>query len=197
MNLNWIWIKFNSAKSSTEHYSYLICKKLGITKDHKSFRLDLIHDLIKDSVNDDNSFKRVTRSGKDRQANSIDVNENRFKKIWVSSSFELPVCRLVGNNHYVEYRNNRETCLWCQYQQKKIEGSTLQNSPQSNYWCSEYNVSLYCNKSHWTCFKEFHTFVENWFFCYILNLKIVLMNLKNNNNKKYVILMDLQTSLKV
>ena len=44
--------------------SYLICKKLGITKDHKSFnhksfRMDLIRNLIKDSANN-NSSKRVT-----------------------------------------------------------------------------------------------------------------------------------------
>ena len=64
--------------------SYLICKKLGITKDHKSFRMDLIRVLIKDSAKNDNSFKRVTRSGKcddDKQTDSIDVHENRSKKI--------------------------------------------------------------------------------------------------------------------
>jgi len=43
--------------------------------------MDLIRDLIKDSAKNDNSFKRVTCSDKDRQVNSIDVNENRFKKI--------------------------------------------------------------------------------------------------------------------
>ena len=37
-----------------------------------------IRDLIKDSVNDDNS-KRVTRSG---QAGPIDVNKNKSKKMW-------------------------------------------------------------------------------------------------------------------
>ena len=61
--------------------SYLISKKLEITQDHKSFRLELIHQLIKDSINNNNSLKRTTWS--DDQ--SINEDDHNTKKIRVST----------------------------------------------------------------------------------------------------------------
>ena len=91
--------------------SYIIGKKLGINQNHKSFRLELIQELIKDSLNNNNT-KRTTRSDSDSQsARMEEVLDKSAKKIRVSGSFELPLCRLNGNKHYVEYRETREACL--------------------------------------------------------------------------------------
>jgi len=87
--------------------SYLISKKLEITQDHKSFRLKLIRQLIKDSINDNNSLKRTIWS--DDQ--SINEDDHNIKKIRVLNSYELPLCRRNDNNHYVEYRKKRKACL--------------------------------------------------------------------------------------
>ncbi|CAG8698627.1 4989_t:CDS:2 [Cetraspora pellucida] len=89
--------------------SYLICKKLNIAEEHKAFRLALIRDLIKNFLN---PLKRTTQSG-DNNVQIIEKdNTNVNKKFRVSANFELPLCRLVGNSHYPEYReSDRGACL--------------------------------------------------------------------------------------
>ncbi|CAG8848751.1 7022_t:CDS:2, partial [Racocetra persica] len=118
--------------------SYLICKKLNIAEEHKAFRLALIRDLIKDSLN---PLKRTTRS-EDNNVQIIEKdNTNVNKKFRVSANFELPLCRLVGNSHYPEYReSDRGACLWCRYLFKKDNETYQQNPPQSQIWCSECSV---------------------------------------------------------
>jgi hypothetical protein len=78
--------------------SYIISKKLEIIQDHKSFRLEIIRQLIKDSIN--NSLKRSTHSDDNNQSEGSFSSSS--KKIRVSDSYELPICRLTGGNHYVE-----------------------------------------------------------------------------------------------
>ncbi|CAG8781746.1 25737_t:CDS:1, partial [Dentiscutata erythropus] len=86
--------------------SYLICKKLNIAEEHKVFRLVLICDLIQDSLN---SLKRTTQS---ENKNEQIIKKDNNKKFQVTSKFELPLCRLVGNNHYPIYReNDRGACF--------------------------------------------------------------------------------------
>jgi len=51
--------------------SFIICKNLKLCDNHKSFRLQLVNDLIKDAKN--NPFKRTTRSN--------DQDPNRYKKV--------------------------------------------------------------------------------------------------------------------
>ncbi|CAG8691275.1 2599_t:CDS:2, partial [Gigaspora rosea] len=61
-------------------------------EEHKAFRLALIRDLIKDSLN---PLKRTTRS-EDNNVQIIEKdNTNVNKKFRVSANFELPLCRLV------------------------------------------------------------------------------------------------------
>ncbi len=119
--------------------------------------MELIRQLIKDLIDDNNSLKRIIHSNDNKQLEQ-DLGHSA-KKIRVLDSYKLLLCRLVGN-HYVKYRNKREACLWCHFQQKKGGEITLQNPPQSNFWCNECNVPLCCNKNRQTCFKEFHTFKE-------------------------------------
>jgi hypothetical protein len=133
--------------------SYLICKKLNIINDHKAFRLALIWELVKDSLN--NPLKRTTWSEED-ESNII----NNKKKLRVSSNFELPLCRLIGDDYYPKYSVKRKACLWCRFLIKKDNNSSQQNPPQSQIWCNSCGVALCCNKVRPNCFKEFHTYIE-------------------------------------
>ncbi len=70
--------------------------------------------------------------------------------------FELPAIRFVDNNHFPEHKEKRDGCLWCHYKYKKDNEITMKNLPQSQLWCSCYDVALCCNKQR-SCFKDFHT----------------------------------------
>ena len=111
--------------------SYLISKKLNIINELKAFRLVLVWELIKTSLKD--SLKRTTRSEEnDDQSRNTDSK----KKLRVSSKFEFPVGRLIGDDHYPEYSNKREGCLFCRFLIRKNDNSFQQNPPQSQIWCT-------------------------------------------------------------
>ncbi len=110
--------------------------------------------MIKDSLN--NPLKRTTRSEENDESSIMDNK----KKLRVSSNFELPLCRLIEDDHYPEYSNKREGCLWCRFLIRKNNSSSQQNLPQSQIWCNSCGIALCCNKARPNCFKEFHTYIE-------------------------------------
>jgi hypothetical protein len=128
---------------------FIICKELKLCVDHKSLRLQLVRDLIKDATG--NPFKRTTRSD---DQDPIE-EQTAIKKYRVTDSFELPLIRFVGNNHFPEHKERRDACLWCRYMYKKNNDAHLKNPPQSQLWCSICGVALCCNKQR-SCFKDFH-----------------------------------------
>lgn len=79
----------------------------------------------------------------------------------VSKYYKLSDIRLVGTNHYPEWRNNRVACVWCRWEAKNNDKNINEkNPPQSQIWCNKCNVALCCNKSRSSCFEKYHTYVE-------------------------------------
>ena len=90
----------------------------------------------------------------------MNAEKDNRKKLHISSKFELPLCRLIGNDHYLEYSDKREGCLWCRFLIKKNSSLSQQNPSQSQIWYSSYGVTLCYNKARLNCFKEFYTYIE-------------------------------------
>ena len=133
--------------------SFLICKELKLCDDHKNFRLQLVNNLIKDATSD--PLKRKTWSSEDQ---SLIEEKTNVKKYRVTNSFELPVDRFVGNEHFPEHKEKRDAYLWCRYKSRDNEKAS-KNPPQSQLWCSGCGIALCCNKQR-SCFKKFHTISE-------------------------------------
>ncbi|CAB5293126.1 unnamed protein product [Rhizophagus irregularis] len=111
--------------------SYLILKKVNTNINHKDFRLQIVWDLIEESLKESEK-KLYTR-------NQVDKLTNQFKFIYidpqqyVTAKYELPIIRLFPEGHYPEWRETRSSCVW----------------------------SLCCNKERSNCFKDFHTYKED------------------------------------
>ncbi len=86
--------------------------------------------------------------------------KNDNKRYRVSDVFELPATRLIGNDHFPEYREERNSCLWCRYDLKRKNAPRTQNPPQSQIWCSKCDVVLCCNNKRPNCFKYYHSVQE-------------------------------------
>jgi hypothetical protein len=136
--------------------SFIISKKLDISHEHKAFRIQIVKELIKEATL--NPLKRATRNNEDEEAAG---KKNDCKKYRVFTKFELPEVRLVGE-HLPEYREERNSCLWCRYEFKKTNTSKSpsQSFPRSQIWCSKCNVSLCCNNSRPNCFKYYHSRID-------------------------------------
>lgn len=113
----------------------------------KDFRITLAWELIRDALGD----------GKKNESQELQAPSKR-KRIIVNKNFELPLTRLLGGDHLVEWRQKREACVYChylaQYGKKSI---SYDNPPQSNLWCAKCNVPLCVSKARPHCFKIFHS----------------------------------------
>ena len=139
--------------------SYLIFKKSGKNISHKDFRIELIWDLIKSGLEEDNSIKKPnTRSQVDKLTQKfkfVEVDPLK-KQQYVTTKTELSPVRLIVGNHFPEWREERSSCIWCKYLNKKAQKQASKDPPQSQLYCIECNVALCCNKSRSSCFKDYH-----------------------------------------
>ncbi|UZO25158.1 uncharacterized protein OCT59_017439 [Rhizophagus irregularis] len=128
----------------------------GENIEHKEFRLQLVWDLIKEGLEEEE--KQHTRS-------YIDELTNKFEHIqiepskryqYVTSNFELPLERLSPGGHFPEWREARSSCIWCKYLTKKVQKKAERDPPQSQIYCIKCSVALCCNKNR-SCFKDYHT----------------------------------------
>ncbi|GES76911.1 piggyBac transposable element-derived protein 4-like [Rhizophagus clarus] len=142
--------------------SYLILKKVNTNINHKDFRLQIIWDLIEESLKESEK-KPHTR-------NQVDELTNQFKFIYVdptkkqqyvTTKYELPIIRLFPEGHYPEWRETRSSCVWCKYLVKKNQEKAAKNPPQSQLYCIKCDLALCCNKERSNCFKDFHTYRED------------------------------------
>ena len=143
--------------------SYLILKKVNTNINHKDFRLQIVWDLIEESLKESEK-KPHTR-------NQVDELTNQFKFIYVdptkkqqyvTTKYELPIIRLFPEGHYPEWRETRSSCVWCKYLVKKDhQGKAAKNPPQSQLYCIKCDLALCCNKERSNCFKDFHTYKED------------------------------------
>lgn len=143
--------------------SYLILKKSGINISHKDFRIQLVWDLIKAGLEENELHIPHTRSQIDeltKQFKFIEVDPSK-KQQYVTKNFELPLKRLSSDDHLPEWREARSSCVWCKYLTKKSQRKALKDPPQSQLYCIKCNVALCCNKSRSNCFKDYHTQKED------------------------------------
>jgi Transposase IS4 len=141
--------------------SYLVLKKSDKNISHKDFRMQLVWDLIKAGL-EEKEKKPNTRSQVDELTNQfkfIQVDATKQQQ-YVTANFELPSERLLPDGHLPEWREARNSCIWCKYLIKKDQKETTKNPPQSQLYCIKCNVALCCNKSRSNCFKDYHTQVE-------------------------------------
>ena len=62
------------------------------------------------------------------------------KQQYITANFELSPLRLIGDNHFPEWREERNGCIWCKYLNKKAQKMISKNLPQSQLWCIKCNV---------------------------------------------------------
>ncbi|RHZ58025.1 hypothetical protein Glove_379g16 [Diversispora epigaea] len=152
--------------------SYLIFKKSGKNTNHKDFRLQLVWDLIKSSMEENEPSKPNTRDyikELTQQFKFIQVDPTK-KHQYVITNFELSPIRLTSDGHFPEWREERSSyghfpewreerssCVWCKYLNKKAQKKALRDPSQSQLYCIKCNVALCCNKNRSSCFKDYHT----------------------------------------
>ena len=139
--------------------SYLIFKKSGKNINHKDFRLQLVWDLIKSSMEENEPLKPNTRGyvkELTQQFKFIQVDPTK-KHQYVTTNFELSPLRLTSDGHFPEWREERSSCVWCKYLNKKAQKKALKDPSQSQLYCIKCNVALCCNKNRSSCFKDYHT----------------------------------------
>lgn len=138
--------------------SYLILKKSGVNISHKEFRLQLVWDLVKAGL-EENQKQPKTRSNVEELTNKfkfIQVDPTKRHQ-YVTSNFELPLERLSPDGHFPEWREARSSCIWCKYLTKKAQKKAEKDPPQSQLYCIKCNIALCCNKNRSSCFKDYHT----------------------------------------
>jgi hypothetical protein len=136
--------------------SYLILKKSGENIEHKEFRLQLVWDLIKEGLEEEE--KQHTRSYVDELTNKFEFIQVEPPKRYqyVTSDFELSLERLSSGGHFPVWREARSSCIWCKYLTKKVQKKAERDPPQSQIYCIKCSVALCCNKNR-SCFKDYHT----------------------------------------
>ena len=138
--------------------SYLIFKKSGKNINHKDFRLQLVWDLIKSSIEEDESSKPNTRGHIEKITQKfkfIQVDPTK-KHQYITTNFELSPLRLTSDGHFPEWREERSSCVWCKYLNKKAQQKALKDPLQLQLYCIKCNVALCCNKNRSSCFKDYH-----------------------------------------
>lgn len=97
--------------------SYLIFKKSGKNISHKDFRLQLVWDLIKSSMeeNKPNIWSNIEELI--QKIKFIEVDPLK-KNQYIIIKFELSPLRLTPNRHLKE---ERSSCMWCEYLNKKSQ----------------------------------------------------------------------------
>jgi len=142
--------------------SYLIFKKKDVNIKHKDFRLELVWDLIKAGL-EEKEKKPNTRSHVDELTNQfkfIQVDPSKRYQ-YVTTNFELPLERLSPGDHFPEWREARTSCVWCKYLTKQAQKRAEKDPPQSQLYCIKCNVALCCNKNRSSCFKDYHTQIND------------------------------------
>jgi hypothetical protein len=136
--------------------SYLILKKSGENIEHKEFRLQLVWDLIKEGLEEEE--KQHTRSYVDELTNKFEFIQVEPPKRYqyVTSDFELSLERLSSGGHFPVWREARSSCIWCKYLTKKVQKKAERDPSQSQIYCIKCSVALCCNKNR-SCFKDYHT----------------------------------------
>jgi len=143
--------------------SYLILKKSGINISHKDFRIQLVWDLIKAGLEENELHIPHTRSRIDdltERFKFIEVDPTK-KQQYVTKNFELPLKRLSPDGHLPEWKELRTSCVWCKYLVKKAQKEITKDPSQSQIYCIKCNVALCCNKNRSNCFKDYHSQTEN------------------------------------
>jgi hypothetical protein len=132
--------------------SYLIYKRNNIITDglpHKVFSLQLLWALIEDALKEEMDLGMTTRNNQQTSFASSSSSSRKLPYITVNS--QLPNDRLTTGNHFVEWKEERYSCMLCRYLLLK----TGQKTPLSNFWCTSCNVPLCCNSNR-NCFKIYH-----------------------------------------
>lgn len=128
--------------------SYRITRTLGLTQEHKEFRLELVWSLV--------NFANDTGEVQLRDSTKTKKKLKEMKRPKVTKHFKLSDSQLEPGNHLVEWRKNREACRWCSWLANQKKFNMDRKSPnRSNLWCVGCNVPLCCNMDR-NCFSEFH-----------------------------------------
>ena len=120
--------------------------------------------------------KPNTRSRVEKLVRFNDKNDDHSTKRYVTNKFELSLVTLSPDGHLPEWREQRNSCMWCKYLVKKMCNKKNENEnnekktpninnnmkapknpPQSQIYCIKCNVPLCCSKGRSDCFKDYHT----------------------------------------
>ncbi|CAG8615282.1 16971_t:CDS:2 [Cetraspora pellucida] len=108
-------------------------------------------------------YHKVTNSNissKDFRINLVPQDlqtSSKGKRIVINKKYELPVTRLLGGDHFVEWREKRMACIYCCYlAQHGAKDINSDNPLQTQLWCTNCEVLLCCSKARPTCFRNFH-----------------------------------------
>ncbi|CAG8809205.1 24303_t:CDS:1, partial [Gigaspora rosea] len=62
-----------------------------------------------------------------------ELQNDRQRPFYITKNFELPVERLYPQSHYLVYREQSGSCIWCRFKNTTEEGKR---------WCTTCNVPL-------------------------------------------------------
>ena len=122
----------------------------------KEFHVALAWDLIR-SATDGEALRRTRLASEDPAI--AEPPQKWMRAAFVTKSYSLPESRFLPGEHFPEYRETREACVWCRYMARRNmpEGGRAPLAPQTNLYCEACNMPLCCNKKRRRCFKDFHT----------------------------------------
>ncbi|CAG8447516.1 1251_t:CDS:2 [Scutellospora calospora] len=77
-------------------------------------------------------YRKVTNSNISNLQTS-----SKGKRIVINKKYKLPVTRLLGGDHFVEWREKRIACVYCRYlAQQGAKNIDPDNPPQTQLWCT-------------------------------------------------------------
>ncbi|CAG8450833.1 11774_t:CDS:1 [Scutellospora calospora] len=121
----------------------------------KEFRLSLAWELIKEALGDEKKKELLS----DEMSSQTPPKGKRV--VHVTKNFELPLTRLLDEDHLVEWMEKREACVYCRYKSQRGEKVINYDNPsQSQLWCSKCKVPLCCSKARPYCFRDYHSKIQ-------------------------------------